>query len=100
MAAVLYLDRICWAQAAPKIQADFHLTNQQMAYLAMAFQLAYGLFEIPTGRWGEISGQRRVLTRITLWWSAFTAPQRGRYKFHRSSPHPLSLRCGRSWCLP
>ncbi len=73
MAAVLYLDRVCWAKAAPLIGKEFDLTNRQLAYLAMAFQLAYGLFEIPTGRWGELIGARRVLTRITLWWSAFTA---------------------------
>jgi MFS transporter, ACS family, glucarate transporter len=73
MAAVLYLDRICWAKAAPMIQRDYQLTNTQLAYLAMAFQIAYGLFEIPTGRWGELLGARRVLTRITIWWSVFTA---------------------------
>ena len=73
MAAILYLDRICWAKAAPSIKAEFDLTNTQLAYLAMAFQVAYGLFEIPTGRWGELIGARRVLTRITIWWSIFTA---------------------------
>jgi predicted MFS family arabinose efflux permease len=35
--------------------------------------LAYGLFEIPSGASGDRLGQRRVLTRIVLWWSAFTA---------------------------
>jgi MFS family permease len=73
MAAILYLDRICWAKAAPSIKAEFNLTNTQLSYLAMAFTLAYGLFEIPTGRWGELIGARRVLTRITIWWSIFTA---------------------------
>lgn len=73
MAAILYLDRVCWAKAAPSIKAEFGLTNTQLSYLAMAFQLAYGLFEIPTGRWGELIGARRVLTRITIWWSVFTA---------------------------
>lgn len=81
MAAVLYLDRVCWAKAAPLIQDEFDLSNQRMAYLAMAFQLAYGLFEIPTGRWGELIGARRVLTRITLWWSAFTALSGAAYGF-------------------
>jgi MFS family permease len=38
----------------------------------MAFTLAYGLFEIPTGRLGDQLGSRQVLTRIVLWWSAFT----------------------------
>lgn len=73
MAAILYLDRVCWAKAAPSIQKEFHLQNIHMSYLAMAFQLAYGIFEIPTGRWGEILGARKILTRITMWWSAFTA---------------------------
>jgi MFS family permease len=31
------------------------------------------LFEIPTGALGDRIGPRRVLTRIVLWWSAFTS---------------------------
>ena len=38
-----------------------------------AFTLAYGLFEVPTGRWGDRYGSRGVLARIVVWWSAFTA---------------------------
>ena len=38
-----------------------------------AFVLSYGLFEIPTGALGDRLGPRRVLTRIVVWWSAFTA---------------------------
>jgi sugar phosphate permease len=37
------------------------------------FTLAYCLFEIPTGIMGDRRGPRRVLTRIVVWWSAFTA---------------------------
>jgi MFS family permease len=37
------------------------------------FGLAYGLFEIPTGVMGDRIGPRRVLTRVVLWWSAFTS---------------------------
>ncbi len=70
MAAVLYLDRVCWAKAAPFIEREYELSSTKMAMLAMAFQIAYGIFEIPTGRWGEVVGARRILTRITLWWSA------------------------------
>jgi MFS family permease len=36
------------------------------------FYLSYGAFEIPTGVLGDRIGPRRVLTRIVLWWSAFT----------------------------
>lgn len=73
MAFVLYLDRICMGQAAPKIQEELQLTNTQMSFIHMAFTLAYGLFEVPTGRWGDRFGSRRVLARIVIWWSAFTA---------------------------
>ena len=73
LSGVLYLDRICISAAIDSIQTDLKLTNKQTSYVLMAFTLAYGLFEIPTGRWGDRIGARRVLTRISLWWSAFTA---------------------------
>ncbi len=73
LSGVLYLDRICISQALPSIKADLKLSNTETSYVLMAFTLAYGLFEVPTGRWGDLIGGRRVLTRISLWWSAFTA---------------------------
>lgn len=73
LSAVLYLDRICISQALTSIQKDLDLDNTETSYFLMAFTLAYGLFEVPTGRWGDMIGGRRVLTRISLWWSAFTA---------------------------
>jgi len=73
MATVLYLDRVCIAQALKPMKDEFGLTNTDATWVLMAFTAAYGLFEIPTGRWGNRYGSRRVLTRIVLWWSAFTA---------------------------
>jgi MFS family permease len=70
---ILYLDRICISQAASAIQAELGLTHTEMGLVFMAFTLAYGLFEVPTGRWGDRFGSRAILTRIALWWSAFTA---------------------------
>ena len=35
--------------------------------------MAYALFEIPGGFLGDWMGSRRVLLRIVLWWSFFTA---------------------------
>lgn len=70
---VLYLDRVCIAQAMTSIQRDLNLDDLQAAYVLMAFQLAYGLFEVPTGHWGDRIGSRAVLTRIAVWWSIFTA---------------------------
>jgi MFS family permease len=37
-----------------------------------AFAISYGLFEAPSGWWGDVRGPRRVLLRIVLWWSLFT----------------------------
>ncbi len=70
LAVVTYLDRICISAAAPFIMDDLHLTVLQMSVVFSAFTLAYSLFEIPSGWLGDVSGPRRVLTRIVLWWSA------------------------------
>jgi MFS family permease len=51
---------------------DLRLTPIQMSYAFSAFTLAYALFEIPTAWWADRIGSRAVLTRIVLWWSAFT----------------------------
>jgi MFS family permease len=72
LAMVTYLDRICISAAAPFIMADLHLTMLQMSVVFSAFTLAYSLFEVPSGWRGDVVGARRVLTRIVLWWSAFT----------------------------
>jgi len=72
LSAVLYLDRICMSQAVVPIQEELGLTDTQISLVMMAFSLAYGLFEIPTGRLGDLYGSRSVLTRIVIWWSVFT----------------------------
>ena len=73
LSGILYLDRICISAALNSIQTDLKLSNTEISYVLMSFTLAYGLFEVPTGRWGDVLGARRVLTRISLWWSFFTA---------------------------
>lgn len=44
-----------------------------MGWVFSAFTFAYAIFEIPTGWLGDKFGPRKVLTRIVLWWSAWTA---------------------------
>jgi MFS family permease len=73
LSAVLFLDRVCISQAANDIQSDLDLTNAEFGYVLMAYTIAYGLFEVPTGRLGDRIGSRAVLTRVVVWWSAFTA---------------------------
>src|SRR3954469_15883049 len=55
------------------MQRELGMDNTAMGIVFGAFTLAYGLFEVPTGRWGDRFGSRGVLLRIVLWWSAFTS---------------------------
>jgi MFS transporter, ACS family, glucarate transporter len=74
LAALTYLDRACFGAAATMIVADLGLGSvADLRGAFTAFVLAYGLFEIPAGWWGDRFGPRRVLIRIVLWWSFFTA---------------------------
>ena len=69
---ITYLDRTAISITAPNIMKDLGLTQIQMSFVFSAFTLAYAMFEIPSGWWGDHAGTRRVLTRIVTWWSAFT----------------------------
>jgi MFS transporter, ACS family, glucarate transporter len=73
LAVIQYIDRVCISQAAPLISKDLHLDDGQMSWVFGAFTLAYALFEIPSGYLGDRIGPRKVLLRIVLWWSFFTA---------------------------
>src|SRR5436190_2127478 len=73
LAFILYVDRVCIAKAQKNIQGEFRLTDAQFGYVCGAFTLAYALFEIPGGWLGDRFGPRKVLMRIVVWWSVFTA---------------------------
>lgn len=72
LSVITYLDRICIGVAGPRIQDEVGLSPTQWGWVLNAFVLAYGVFEIPSGVLGDRLGQRRVLTRIVIWWSVFT----------------------------
>jgi MFS transporter, ACS family, glucarate transporter len=72
LGAITYLDRVTISITRPDVARDLNLSPTQMGYVFSAFYLAYALFEIPTGWWGDRVGTRRVLTRIVCWWSTFT----------------------------
>ena len=71
--AIVYLDRVCISVAGPRIQDDLHIDPIGWSWVTAMFTLSYCLFEIPTGALGDRIGPRRVLTRVVLWWSAFTS---------------------------
>jgi MFS family permease len=70
---IMYLDRLCIAVAGPRIQHEMGLSPSRWGWVIGAFTLSYALFEVPSGILGDRIGARRVLTRIVLWWSTFTA---------------------------
>jgi len=73
LAIITYIDRVCISQAAPAMRQDMGLTTVQMGWAFAAFTWAYALFEIPGGWMGDRWGARKVLMRIVIWWSFFTA---------------------------
>jgi MFS transporter, ACS family, glucarate transporter len=73
LAAITYIDRVAISVAAPFISKDLGLSTIQMGWAFAAFGWAYALFEIPGGWLGDRIGPRRVLMRIVIWWSLFTA---------------------------
>src|SRR5947209_20499206 len=73
LAFITYIDRAAVGQAASSISADLHLSPVQLGYVFSAFGLAYAAFELPSGWLGDRIGPRKVLLRIVLWWSFFTA---------------------------
>jgi len=73
LAVITYLDRVCIAVAGPRMQDALHISPAAWGWVLSVFSLSYSAFEIPTGALGDRIGPRRVLTRIVLWWSAFTS---------------------------
>ena len=70
---ITYLDRVCISVAGPRMQQALHIGPLGWGWVTGIFTLSYAVFEIPSGALGDRIGPRRVLTRIVLWWSAFTS---------------------------
>ena len=81
LAGVTYLDRVCISTLAPEISRDLGLSKLQMSFVFSSFAVAYAAFEIVSAWWGEKIGARRVLTRIVVWWSAFTMATAGAWNY-------------------
>jgi len=73
LAVITYLDRVCISVAGPRMQESLGISPAAWGWVTGMFALSYGAFEIPSGAMGDRLGPRRVLTRIVLWWSAFTS---------------------------
>jgi MFS family permease len=73
LSLLTYLDRICIMRARENMQDDLGFSNNEMGWIFSAFIIGYTLFEVPGGWMGDVWGSRRVITRIVLCWSLFTA---------------------------
>lgn len=73
LSAITFLDRLAISVTGPSIQKDLGIGTVQWGWVLSSYIFAYALFEIPSGAMGDARGYRRELTRITIWWSFFTA---------------------------
>jgi ACS family glucarate transporter-like MFS transporter len=93
LAFLTYLDRICIMRVQDEISHDLRfdqldgesrsrksahdLATARMGWVFAAFAAGYLLFEVPGGWLGDRLGARRVIFRIVLCWSLFTAATGG-----------------------
>ncbi|MBC2664207.1 MFS transporter [Novosphingobium flavum] len=73
LSIITFIDRLAIAVTGPAIQKDLSISPQQWGWVLSAYVIAYAVFEIPSGAMGDRHGVRKELTRITVWWSFFTA---------------------------
>jgi MFS family permease len=73
LSIITYIDRVCISVAGKTMQEDLGITPDKWGWVLGAFAISYAAFEIPTGSMGDRMGPRKVLTRIVVWWSAFTS---------------------------
>lgn len=100
LAVLSYIDRVCISQAAPVISRDLGLTKSEMGMVFSAFAIAYALFEIPGGWMGDWMGPRKVLMRIVLWWSFFTAATGFMWNFGSMCVARFMFGAGEAGCFP
>lgn len=100
LAIITYIDRVCISQAIIFIEKDLGISTTQKGYVFGAFTLAYALFEIPGGYLGDVMGPRRVLMRVVVWWSFFTAATGWAWSFTSMVITRFMFGAGEAGCFP
>jgi len=59
--------------ALPSIGEAFKFSHAQIGWILGSFNVAYALFQIPGGVFGDVLGSRRALTLIAVSWGVLTA---------------------------
>ena len=91
LSLLTYLDRVCISRVKGEIRTDLGLGAVEMGIVLSAFVVGYAIFEVPGGWMGDRWGSRRVITRIVLWWSLFTALTGCVWRFAWDSGHEISI---------
>ncbi len=80
LAMITYMDRAANGSAKSAIMTELNADLPEGAtkfvvedffIVLMAFQIAYAIFEVPSGWLGDTKGPRSTLLRVVLWWSVF-----------------------------
>ena len=100
LAIITYIDRVCISQASPAMRNDLRLTAVEMGWAFSVFSWAYALFEIPGGWLGDRLGPRRVLMRVVIWWSFFTAATGWVWNFASLVVARALFGAGEAGCFP
>ncbi|MBM3754573.1 MAG: MFS transporter [Acidobacteria bacterium] len=100
LAVLSYIDRVAISTAAPFISKDLGFDKTQMGWIFSSFAFAYALFEIPGGWMGDWMGARKVLMRIVVWWSFFTAATGWMWNFWSMVVARALFGAGEAGCFP
>jgi MFS transporter, ACS family, glucarate transporter len=100
LAFLSFLDRAAISQAAPYIVRELHLSPAQMGLIFSAFGFTYAACEIPSGWLCDRFGARKLLTRVVLLWSFFTAATGWAWSFPSMVLTRLLFGAGESGCFP
>ncbi len=68
-----YFLRNSFSVAQPTIQQEFSFSHTEIGWILGSFNVAYALFNIPGGVFGDVLGPRRALTIVAITWGVLTA---------------------------
>ena len=67
-----YIDRQALSVLAPILKTEHQWTNQDFAFIVIAFRVAYALMQVVSGRLVDRLGSRTGLTLSVVWYSTVT----------------------------
>lgn len=100
LAVITYVDRICIMKSAGLIQADLRIDDFELGWVLGIFAWTYGLFEVPWGWLSDRIGAKKVLLRIVVCWSFFTAATGWSWSFASLLVTRALFGAGEAGCFP